>query len=275
MNALLLAAGEGTRLRPLTEKLPKPMIPIAGKPILQHNVELLARHGIREIAINLHHCPEVVRSHFGDGSRFGVSITYSYEPELLGTAGAVKKLESFFQDTTKSVIARSDPERAERVEGCDEAIPKLERGDCFASLAMTRANQSPFLVLYGDNLIHCDLHRLLAFHQERAGIATLALHYRDDVTHSGVVTLDGNDRVLQFVEKPRADQIPSHWVNAGVLVLEPKVLDHIPAGVPSDFGKDILPHLLEQGERLYGYRLTGDEGIRWIDTLEDLRRETS
>ncbi|MBI4790451.1 MAG: nucleotidyltransferase family protein [Chloroflexi bacterium] len=229
MNALLLAAGEGTRLRPLTEKLPKPMIPIAGKPILQHNIELLARHGIREIAINLHHCPEVVRSHFGDGSRFGVSITYSYEPELLGTAGAVKKLgTSFFQDT--------------------------------------------FLVIYGDNRIECDLHRLLAFHQARAGIATLALHYREHVTHSGVVALDGSDRVLQFVEKPRANQIPSHWVNAGVLVLEPRVLDHIPAGVPSDFGKDILPHLLEQGERLYGYRLTGDEGIRWIDTPADLER---
>lgn len=239
---MLLAAGEGTRLRPLTEKLPKPMILIAGKPILQHNVELLARHGIREIAINLHHCADEVTSHFGDGSRFGVSITYSYEPELLGTAGAVKKFESFFQDIPST-------------------LPLV-------------AGQA-FLVVYGDNWIECDLARLIAFHQARAGIATLALHYREDVRHSGVVALDGSDRVLQFVEKPRADQIPSHWVNAGILVLEPKVLDHIPASVPSDFGKDVLPHLLEQGERLYGYRLTGDEGIRWIDTPEDLRRETS
>lgn len=94
MKAVLLAAGKGTRLRPLTDEMPKVMIPIAGKPILEHHVEHLAGAGIREIFINLHHRPERITSHFGNGQKWGVRIRYSYEPEILGTAGAVKKLEA-------------------------------------------------------------------------------------------------------------------------------------------------------------------------------------
>lgn len=228
MKALLLAAGEGRRLRPLTEKLPKPMIPVAGKPILEHNINFLSGWGIREIAINLHHCPEVVMSHFGDGSEFGVSITYSYEPELLGTAGAVKKLEHFFEDT--------------------------------------------FLVFYGDNLINCDLAHLLIFHRAHQGIGTIVLHHRDDVSQSGVAILDQFDRVTQFIEKPREDQVRSHWVNAGIFVLETEVFKYIPSVIPSDFGNEILAELLQQGKRLYGYRLRRGEEIWWIDRMEDYER---
>ena len=126
--------------------------------------------------------------------------------------------------------------------------------------------------IYGDNLIRCDLGRLRAFHLEHGGAATIALHYREDVTHSGVVALDEQDQVTRFVEKPRAGEVPSHWVNAGILVLDPVVLDVIPPGIPSDFGRNILPRLLEQGERLYGYRFDATEGIWWIDTPGDFAR---
>lgn len=98
MNAMILAAGKGTRLYPLTETLPKPMVPVAGRPVLEHIVRWLRRHGVRRIAINLHYLPAAVRGHFGDGSRFGVELLYSEEPELLGTAGGVKRIESFFED---------------------------------------------------------------------------------------------------------------------------------------------------------------------------------
>lgn len=94
MKVVLLAAGKGTRLRPLTDEMPKVMIPIGGKPILEHHVEHLAGAGIREIFINLHHLPDRITSHFGDGKKWGVRIRYSFEPELMGTAGAVKKLEA-------------------------------------------------------------------------------------------------------------------------------------------------------------------------------------
>jgi NDP-sugar pyrophosphorylase family protein len=93
MKVFILAAGLGTRLRSLGLDLPKVMVPVGGKPLLEHHLELFKRQGIRELIVNLHYLPEKITSYFGDGSRFGVKITYSPEPELLGTAGAVKKME--------------------------------------------------------------------------------------------------------------------------------------------------------------------------------------
>lgn len=104
MKAVLLAAGKGTRLRPLTDEMPKVMVPIAGKPVLEHHVEHLARAGVQEIFINLHHLPEKIMSHFGDGGKWGVRIRYSFEPEILGTAGAVKKLEAELRGTPFLVV---------------------------------------------------------------------------------------------------------------------------------------------------------------------------
>jgi NDP-sugar pyrophosphorylase family protein len=98
MKALVLAAGEGIRLRPLTLDRPKPMLLLGGRPLLEHLIALLANHGIRDIAINLHYRPETIVDHFGDGSRFGVRITYSHEHQLLGSAGAARQLEWFLGD---------------------------------------------------------------------------------------------------------------------------------------------------------------------------------
>lgn len=99
MRAMILAAGEDTGLRPLTVDLPKPMLPVAGRPVLEHLLDLLRRHGIIEVAINLHHLPQVITSHLGNGRTLDVRIAYSYEHELLGSAGALKKLEYFFRET--------------------------------------------------------------------------------------------------------------------------------------------------------------------------------
>ncbi|MEE3259891.1 MAG: nucleotidyltransferase family protein [Candidatus Latescibacterota bacterium] len=93
---MVLAAGRGTRLRPLTDSTPKPMIPFAGKPLLEYIVRLLAQHGFDEMVINLYHLPEVIQDYFGDGGDWSVSITYSLEKDLLGTAGAVRKVADFF-----------------------------------------------------------------------------------------------------------------------------------------------------------------------------------
>jgi NDP-sugar pyrophosphorylase family protein len=99
MRAMILAAGEGQRLRPLTLHMPKPMVPVGGRPVLEHLVALLHLHGIREIAITLHYRPEVIMDYFGDGKKFGVEITYSHEVELMGSAGAARVLESFLTGT--------------------------------------------------------------------------------------------------------------------------------------------------------------------------------
>ena len=227
-KAMLLAAGEGTRLRPLTDRMPKCMVPLGGKPVLEHNIERLRSFGITELMINLHHMPQAVQEYFGDGSKWGVSINYSVEEDLLGTAGGVKNVESFF----------------------DEA----------------------FLVWYADNLSNIDLGKLYAFHKMKAGKATVALFYREDPTASGIVGLDQNQQITRFLEKPTADQVFSHWVSAGILVLEHSVLDFIPPGIASDFGHDVLPAMLTDGEPLFGYSMDECENLLWIDTPGDLER---
>lgn len=98
MKGMILAAGEGRRLRPLTDHLPKPMLPIGGKPLLEHTITHLRDCGVTDLAVNLYHLPEAVMDYFGDGSRWGISLRYSVEEQLLGSAGGVKRLQSFFDE---------------------------------------------------------------------------------------------------------------------------------------------------------------------------------
>jgi mannose-1-phosphate guanylyltransferase len=228
MKAMILAAGEGVRLRPLTQRIPKCMVPCRGKPILEHTLEWLRQFGVTQVVVNLYHLPDVITDYFGDGSRWGMGITYSPEAELLGTAGAVRNVAWFFD--------------------------------------------GPFLVWYGDNLSRCNIDRLAAFHCSKGGAGTIALHHREDPTSSGIVGLDDQDRITRFLEKPKAEQVFSHWVSAGIFVLEPEVLQDIPSQGAPDFGRDVFPSLLARGTPLYGYRLSEAEGLGWIDTPEDLRR---
>jgi mannose-1-phosphate guanylyltransferase/phosphomannomutase len=105
VHAMVMAAGAGTRLRPLTHATPKPMVPIANRPVLEYTLENLKRHGITEMVLNLYSHPDLIRRHFGDGSAWGVQITYSHEPSLLGTAGGVKKVERFLNGGTFLVLS--------------------------------------------------------------------------------------------------------------------------------------------------------------------------
>ena len=99
MKAMILAAGEGTRLRPLTLNTPKVMLSIAGRPLLEYILDLLRFHNITEVAINLHHLPKMVMDWLGNGGKFGIRVTYSVEDTILGTAGALTKLRDSFDDT--------------------------------------------------------------------------------------------------------------------------------------------------------------------------------
>jgi NDP-sugar pyrophosphorylase family protein/phosphoheptose isomerase len=231
MKALILAAGAGTRLRPLTDELPKPMLPVAGVPLLEHTVQALRRQGITELAVNLHHLPDAVTRHFGDGRRFGVRITYSPERTLLGTAGAARRLRSFLDET--------------------------------------------FLVIYGDVLTDLSFTDLAAFHRERGAVLTLAVHRVADPTAAGLVGVDATGRVTRFVEKPAPEEVFTDLVNAGVLVVEPSVLDGVPAGCPCDFGRDVLPRLLAAGARVHARRLgAGDYLIDIGSPASYLRAQT-
>lgn len=228
VKAMVLAAGRGTRLGSMTTARPKPMIPIAGKPILEHTITWLRDSGITEIVVNLHHHADQIRSHFGDGCRLGVNISYSPEPSLLGTAGALRPVRDTFSST--------------------------------------------FLVVYGDNFFRCDFPRLLAAHRAHRGIGTMALYEWPNATESGVVRIDGDLRVVEFVEKPAAGSAFSHLINAGLLLWEPEVFRFIPADGPADFSRDVIPRIMGEGGRLYGHVLRDPELLLWVDTPEDYAR---
>jgi NDP-sugar pyrophosphorylase family protein len=98
-KAMILAAGEGSRLGPLTSEIPKPLLPVGDEPIIVHQLKWLRYHGVAEVAINLHHLGEKIQNELGDGSKFSMRIYYSYEEKLLGTAGGVKRMERLFNDT--------------------------------------------------------------------------------------------------------------------------------------------------------------------------------
>ncbi len=105
MKAFILAAGLGTRLRPLTEEISKPMVPIVNKPVMEHIIELLASHKITEVFANLHYYADAISGYFGDGSKWNVNITYSYEETLLGTAGGVRSAKEVLSNETFLVVS--------------------------------------------------------------------------------------------------------------------------------------------------------------------------
>ncbi len=144
MKAMVMAAGLGTRLRPLTYEVPKPMVPVANRPVMEHIVLLLRRHGFGEVIANLHWFPDTIRDRFGDGSALGVELTYSYEDELLGTAGGVRNVAEFFGDEPFLVMA------ADALTDIDLAALRAahEANDGIATLAVKRvANVSEFGVV--------------------------------------------------------------------------------------------------------------------------------
>jgi mannose-1-phosphate guanylyltransferase len=102
---MLLGAGLGTRLRPITYDLPKPMVPVLGRPVMAHIVRLLEHHSFHDVIANIHHFPEMIRDHFGDGSDYGVRLSYSHEHELLGTAGGVRNVHEFLGNETFLIIS--------------------------------------------------------------------------------------------------------------------------------------------------------------------------
>ncbi|MDJ1180274.1 mannose-1-phosphate guanyltransferase [Roseofilum sp. BLCC_M91] len=214
MRAVLMAGGSGTRLRPLTCELPKPMVPVLNRPIAEHIVRLLKQHHIDEVITTLYYLPDVMRNHFQDGREFGIQMTYAVEEEQpLGTAGCVKNVSELLR--------------------------------------------SPFLVISGDCITDFDLSAAIAFHTQKKSMATLVLTRVPNPLEFGVVITGRDGRIQRFLEKPSSSEVFSDTVNTGIYILEPEVLDYLPAQEEADFSKDLFPFLLAQGKPLYGYIAEG------------------
>ena len=214
-KALILAAGEGTRLLPLTLECPKPMLPIDGKPLLEHIVCWLRDHNIADMAINLHHRPQTIVDYMGDGARWGARLVHSYEEPLLGTAGAVRKLQPFLKDGPFVVVY----------------------GDILTDLDLTE------LLAF---------HRKAVERDPSTGI-TMSLYRVPNPTEVGLVGMDRTGRITRFVEKPRPEEVFTDLASAGILVMEPSVISRIPPDTFYDFGKHLFPQLLASGVSMYGW----------------------
>jgi NDP-sugar pyrophosphorylase family protein len=224
MKAMILAAGEGTRLSPLTLQTPKVLLPLNGVPLIQYTLAWLRRYGVTEVAINLHHLGEKIKDFLGDGSRFGVKIVYSPEKALLGTAGGVKRLAHFLDDT--------------------------------------------FAVVYGDVVPDFDLSAMIEFHREKRAVATLALVEVPNPWEVGIVEIDKDGQLVNFMEKPPRGTELGNLGSGGVYVLEEEVLSYIPSEGFCDFAYEIFPKIITLGLPVYGYRLKPDDYLGDIGTLE-------
>lgn len=229
---MILAAGKGTRVRPLTYDLPKPMIPILGKPVMAYLVEHLARYGITEIMVNVSYLHEKIEEYFGEGHQFGVQIGYSFEgytnndgevvPEPLGSAGGMRKIQDFgrfFDETT--------------------------------------------IVLCGDAIIDLDIKSALFEHRRKGALATVITREVpwDKVSSYGVVVTDDDGRIQAFQEKPSCEAALSNLASTGIYIFEPQVLELIPNDRPFDIGSELFPLLVAQGLPFYAQARKFD----WID----------
>jgi mannose-1-phosphate guanylyltransferase len=204
---------------PQVPALPKPLIPLGGKPVLEHNLELCRRHGIGEIAINLHWRPELIREFVGDGRRWELQVTYSVEEELLGTAGGVKRMASFLGGASFLVLY------GDNYTDCDLT----------ALLAQHRATEAWATVAVFDTRAG-----------RHSGIAGSRVVLAEDDAITGFEETRGEHGVLE-----------SAWTNAGVYALDPGVLDLIPEEREWDFGRNVFPELLRQPGRMRAYRHAG------------------
>jgi mannose-1-phosphate guanylyltransferase len=232
MKAMILAAGKGTRVRPITYTTPKPMIPILQKPVMEFLLELLRQHGFDQIMVNVSHLAEEIENYFRDGQRFGVQIAYSFEGridddgklvgEAIGSAGGMRRIQDFspfFDDT--------------------------------------------FVVLCGDALIDLDLSSAVKWHKSKGSIATIITKSvpLEEVSSYGVVVTDEDGRVKAFQEKPSIEEAKSTNINTGIYIFEPEVFNYIPSGIEYDIGGELFPKLVEIAAPFYAIPMD----FEWVD----------
>lgn len=243
MRAMILAAGLGTRLRPLTRVMPKPVAPVLNRPIVAWIADLLAKHGFEDVVTNLSYLPEQIREALGDGASFGLRVSYSEEPEPLGTAGGVGKVRDFLSETESFLIISGD--------------------------ALTAIDLSAMREAHEANVEH-------------GAILTIATKRVDDTTQFGVVITGDDGRVQGFQEKPEPAEALSDLANCGIYMFSREIFDHFPppdhhspAGDEDqppgfvDWAMDVFPALLEGDVPFYSHEI--DAYWNDIGNLRELR----
>ncbi len=208
MQAVILVGGEGTRLRPLTSTVPKPVVPLVDRPFISFMLEWLKQHGIDDVIMSCGFLATSVRNVLGDGSGLGIRLRFVEEPDPRGTAGALKYAESMLDER--------------------------------------------FLMLNGDVLTDIDLTAQIAQHEQTGAKATLALVPVADPSAYGLVHLQEDRSVREFLEKPSPDAvIETNLISAGAYVLEREILELVPPDRNVSIEREVWPRLIGGG--LYGF----------------------
>jgi len=235
MKSIILVGGEGTRLRPLTYSVVKSMVPVVNRPFIEHVISQLAQHGITEVVLATGFNPDSIYKYFKTG--IGMSTKLSYEHK----SGSQLKQSNEINLT--------------------DSLEEKPLGTAGAVKHASRHVDETLFVLNGDVFSDIDYTGMLDFHKRNKARITIALTHVDDPTKFGVVETDKDGRVIRFTEKPKWEDVRSHWINAGVYILEPQVLDYIPDDTFYMFEKGVFPEMLEKGEPVYAYA----SDAYWID----------
>lgn len=218
MKAVVLVGGFGTRMRPLTLRVPKAMAPLVNVPFVERLVTYLSGSGVEEIALSVCYLPDPIRDHLSRRFDRDLRLLYFHEDQPLGTAGALKNSERVVAGET-------------------------------------------FLALNGDVLTGINLRKMMEFHLQRNSQITIALTPVENPTAYGIVETEAEGRVVRFLEKPTWEEVTTNTINAGIYILEPEVLELIPAGKPCSIEREVFPQAVEAGWRVHGFP-TDDY---WID----------
>lgn len=210
---ILLVGGMGTRLMPLTRDTPKPMLPIAGLPVTEHQLLAAKRAGVTTIVLATSYLSEVFTPYFGDGSQWGLDIRYAVEETPLGTGGAIKNGAT--------------------------------------ALNLTPGSDEPIVIFNGDVLSSHNLGKQIQEHIAHKADVTLHLTHVEDARAYGCVPVDENGRVTAFLEK--MDNPITNTINAGSYVFHPSVIDTIAANTVVSVERDVFPALVSAGKKIYGY----------------------
>lgn len=209
MKVVIMAGGKGTRMLSIASDIPKPMIPIEGKPVLEHEIECLCEQGFTDILITVGHLGNVIMDYFGDGLKFGVHITYYFEKKPLGNAGALFQVKDQLTDD--------------------------------------------FLLLNADAMFDIDFNRFVQYHKTHDAVATLFTHPNSHPYDSGVIIADEHMAVRKWLAKE--DERPEYFknrVNAGLHVLNKKILEQTVEGGKIDLDRQLLKPLAGTGQ-MYCY----------------------
>ncbi len=239
MKAIILAGGKGKRLKGLHGGIPKVMLPVCGRPLLEHNLRYLKKQGIRDVIINLHYRPEMIRHFLKAKRNFGLRIHLSNEPRLLGTAGAVRKVRRQLGGQAFVVLYGDNL--------VDFNLKRMIRAHAHSRAIVTMGVYNPAESYW-------------------SGVA------------AGLVKQDAQGRILGFEERRSNQKIQGpQWVNGGLLIVSPQVFALMPRKKVCDFSKHVFPLLLRKKKHLQAvggarYVLASDTTVAWKRTCRLARR---